>query len=423
MDESKLKSLVSSAFEDATGMKREDFDNMRREHEALRAREVEINRQYTKDLAHENMNKAYEHKARNVIKSDKYGGAGLKLGRVLRAYGVAANMRCAPEEIAKRWGDGWLADTIVNTREKALASGVLASGGALVPSDELSEMIELLRAESVVRAAGARQLPMPHGNLSMPKQTGAATAAYVGENLNTPSSQPSFGTVQLVGHKLVSIVPASNELLRESDPRADQIVRDDLLATMSLKEDEQFLKGTGGGNTPLGLLYQISAANQFAREQAAAVSTYSEIVADLFRAAATIAGDNVKLRSPAWFMNSRTQYHLMSLHEAGLYPFKEEMSRGRLINFPYFVSNQITNTESGLDETLVFLVEMSEVLIGDAQELEIQVFPGGTYYNGVDLTSGISTDQTVFQATSKHDIALRHAEAGAVINTVDWGAP
>ena len=66
---------------------------------------------------------------------------------------------------------------------KALAAGVGASGGFIVPPDYVNEIIELLRPRAVVRAANPRSMPMPRGTMTLPAQTAASVASYGRRNL------------------------------------------------------------------------------------------------------------------------------------------------------------------------------------------------------------------------------------------------
>ena len=52
--------------------------------------------------------------------------------------------------------------------------------------------------------------------------------------------------------------------------------------------------------------------------------------------------------------------------------------------------------------------------------MEVEAFPGGTYFDGSALQSGISRDQTVLRALSKHDIAMRHNLAASLLTGVLW---
>lgn len=422
----KIRQEVEKAVENATGMNSEQFKTFRKQMENARDQSNEINRKHTAEMAYTAMDPGYRRAARHVISGDPYEGAGLRLGRLIRTITAAKSLGVSPESLARTNGDEWLARDIEGarvSREKALAAGQLTAGGALVPDEYVAELIELKRSRSVVRAAGARVVPMRNGSMTLPKQTGSGTATYVGENSNITKSEQTFGNIQLVAHKLASLTPMSNDLLRESDPSADQIVRDDLAQIQALREDLAFIRDDGTSNTPKGIKFRIPAAHIFDRTQAGATSTLAEITSDLFKLIEKVEGSNVSLLSAGWLMTSRTKSGLMRLRDGnGNFAFMEEMKGGNLLGWPFHITNQIPkNLGGGSDATELTFCEFSQALIADALSLEVSVYDGGTYHDGSALVSGISQDQTVIRAISMHDFALRHDEAAAVLTAVDWG--
>src|SRR4051812_25112746 len=107
-------------------------------------------------------------------------------GRWARALGVSRmNVGKAVEYAKTAWKDDVVA--------KALAESTFIDGGVLVPDNVSNEVIALLRPLSAVRALGAREVPMPNGNLSMPYVNTGVTPYTVAENQNVLPSGMSFG--------------------------------------------------------------------------------------------------------------------------------------------------------------------------------------------------------------------------------------
>ena len=422
LKEEDLVKLIEGAVENSTGMKPAELKEFQNQLKEANEKASETNRRYTGEVLrdlHGNSGEDYERRARHVISGDKFKGAGLKWARCVRAHAAAKLTGLSAKDVAHRWGDQWLAESIERAEAKSLTAGTLADGGALVSDEFVPELIELLRAMSVVRTAGPRVLDMPSGSLTMPRQTAAATASYTGEVTNITSSQQTLDQIQLTGRKLAALTPVSNDLLRQSNPSADQMVRDDLVRVMALREDLAFLRGDGTQNTPKGLLNQTAAANKFNSTG----NTLANILSDLGKMMEKLEGANVPVMNPVWFMTSRSKNHLSTLTEGvGRYFFNDEILRGQLRGSPIGMSNQIPNNlGGGNNESEVYLVEPSEMIIGDVFSMELEVFPGGAFHDGANVISGISTDQTVIRALSKHDFALRHPEACAVLEAVQWG--
>ncbi len=70
---------------------------------------------------------------------------------------------------AAEFCDTRFGDDEVTRQVKALVSNVTGEGGALIPQDFLADLIELLRANTVVRGAGPFEVGMPMGNLTIPR--------------------------------------------------------------------------------------------------------------------------------------------------------------------------------------------------------------------------------------------------------------
>src|SRR5690349_9876197 len=100
---------------------------------------------------------------------------GIAAARMVRALASSrGDIGRAKAFVAKVYNDD-LGDEV----QKALISSELEAGGALIVPEYASEIIELLRSRTVVRAAGARTLPMNTGTLTIRKHVAGSSASYV----------------------------------------------------------------------------------------------------------------------------------------------------------------------------------------------------------------------------------------------------
>jgi HK97 family phage major capsid protein len=339
---------------------------------------------------------------------------------------------------------------------RALIASVGASGGFIVPPDYVNEIIELLRPQAVVRAAGPRALPMPRGTLTLPGQLSAATASYQNETAAIAKSQPAVDQIVASYKKLTALVPVSNDLMRYADPAADAFVRDDLVKVIALREDLAFMLGDGTQDTPKGFL---TFANMWVANQGGTIgnwlttgnSTMAVNAADpantsggnfitsteaytLATAAAELGGAvnrldtaNVPDDRRCWFMHPRSYNYLFNVQNSlGVYVFRDELMTGKLLTYPFKKSTQIgTNYYDGNGAqttcSFVFLVEMDEALLLDSMTLELAVSREGTYIDsGGNTVSAFSQDQTIIRAIAEHDFQMRHNQSVAVIQRVLW---
>lgn len=339
---------------------------------------------------------------------------GESAARIVRALAVG---RGDPERAARYVKSNWGDEDI----EKALIEGSDSAGGYIVPPEFSAEIIELLYSRTLVRRLGAQPMPMDTGTLNIPKLASGAQSGYIGESTNVPTSEQSFGQIQLVWKKLATLVPVSNDLIRHSNPQADGIVRNDLMSSMSVREDQAFIRDDGTNQKPMGLRYWAPASNVIA---ANATVNLDNVTSDLGRLWLTLANNNAIFSQPGWVLSPRTQNYLMTVRDGnGNYAFRDEMLRGRLWGYPYGATTSIPDNLGAGNESEVYLVDFADAIIGESSQLVIDASPEAAYHDGTNVQAAFSLDQTVIRAIARHDFAVRRAEADAAVLTgVTWGA-
>ena len=289
---------------------------------------------------------------------------------------------------------------------KQLSATTPSEGGFLIGEQYSEDIIPLLLSRTAVMELGARHIPMPKGNINIPKLTGGATSYYIGENQNATDSKPSFGSIKLSSKKLVTLVPVSNDLIRDASPAADMLVRDDMVSQMKLKIDYTAMYGDGTAYTPIGIKNSVATAN---RTTASAAATLSADVPGTM--IGLLMNANTPMISTGWIFNSRIWAAFYNLKTTtNQYIYRDEMNRGTLNGFPFRVSNQITTANSTAGTTYfdIFLGDFSEFMFGDEMAFEFMASQEASWYDGTSLQSAFSLDQTVLKITAKHDMALRH---------------
>lgn len=352
---------------------------------------------------------------RVTVVGDAAKGTGINLARYMKALAVGKMRGVSPVEVAKSWGYDHIA--------KALGQSNFAEGGSLVHPEYSGEFIELLRNEAVIRKAGARQIGMG-ASLTFDGQAGSASASYGGSTSTiTPSNPTTNQPLVLSEKKLTGLVPVPNDLLRNKSVGAEELVRDDLVKVMALKEDEKFLYGSGSSFEPRGLQSQLKAAHKYAMTALAAAGkpTIEELKREINKAKKALKKANAPMNKCVWLISPTVEAGILNSvgpGGEGTNQIEREMNeRGTIGGFPYFVTNQIPETTSAD----VFLLCMDEVIIGDSMNLELEFFPNAAFTQSGAVVSGISTDQSCFRAIAKHDIGLRHDVSGINITGVTYG--
>ena len=305
----------------------------------------------------------------------------------------------------------------------ALSGATEAAGGVTIPRPMAGELIELLRARVVVRAAGARTFPMPAGQVRHAKQSASATASYTAENAAIPESQPTFDKIDQSFKKLTGLVPVGNSLLRHSGLAMAQMVRDDLVKIMALREDLAFIRGDGSANTPRGIRNWLLAANWTAALNSGVAATAAAAEGALRRVVSRVEDANVALTNPGWIMRASTKNWLAFLKDANGNPlFPTVEANGTLLGARIHTTSQIPNNlGTATDETEVYFGEFTEAMIGDSMDLSISVSTDAGYVDASgDYISAYQNDLTLMRAISEHDFALEHDVAFAGFNAKAW---
>jgi len=193
---------------------------------------------------------------------DKFKGQSFTRMVIAKAVGHLEGI--SPLVVAeKRWGRS--NPLLVSLIKTAVAGGGTESGewGAeLVAADTrfTGDFIEFLNAATIFDRLGLREIP---ANVMIKGQDGAATGYWVGQSKPIPVSAQSFSNVSLTPLKVAALAVVSNELLRDSTPAAEMLVRDALVEASSQKIDTTFLStsAVSANVSPAGILYGLAAGS------------------------------------------------------------------------------------------------------------------------------------------------------------------
>lgn len=163
------------------------------------------------------------------------------------------------------------------------------------------EFIDVLRNESSVMQAGARMMPGLVGNVAIPKKTAASTAGWIAtEGGASSESEPTFGTVSLAPKTVGAYTDVTRQLILQSTPAVEALVRDDLTQALALAIDKGALEGSGSSGQPTGIL-NTSGVNK-PSSFAAAVPTFAEMV----ELETMVAADNALFGNLAYITDAST---------------------------------------------------------------------------------------------------------------------
>jgi HK97 family phage major capsid protein len=295
------------------------------------------------------------------------------------------------------------------------------SGGALIPQNIHEEVIELLRARTVVRRLGARPVPLPNGNLSMPRLSSGATSGYVGEGSDVLATESQFDDVKLSAKTMITLVPISNQMIGRAGYNVEQIVLSDMIGAMSVREDKAFLRDDGTSDTPAGFKKVATDASRTV-DWAGATAGLATIDAFLDSLILKLMESDSLLIQPGWALSPRSYMKLFGLRDGNGNKVYPEMAQGQLKGWPILQSTTVpVNLGTGSNETEIYFADWNDVVIGEQENMKIDFSKEATYKDaGGNLVSAFARNQSLIRVVAEHDIGFRHPE-GLVLGTgVTW---
>lgn len=354
--------------------------------------------------------------ARELDRQERVYGKCLTLGRMVRAIGAAGLKKDFSREGPLRILQDVFKDrAVTQMMERALSVGTPSEGGYLIQQVLGTDMVELLRDQTVIMDLGAREIEMPEGNLTLPRQSAGSTFTYKPEGGKITSSQPTVGDVKWNSKKLTGNIPISNDLLRlGTSPMADALVRDDAVAGIAVARDNAGLNGLASVDTPLGVLNDPD-VTQVTIGEVIDADNISKFLLALLNAKV-----NFKTGKFGWAINPTVWYILYNAHSLnGQYYFRDELDRGMLLGYKYGRTTLIANGVDGHVTTKIAFGNWAEYLIALQGGLEAAVSSEASYYDADgNIQSTWGKDQTVMRFIERHDMRMRQAAAMAVSSDV-----
>ena len=290
--------------------------------------------------------------------------------------------------IAEAPNNGFYVPYEIQQRDMTATTG--NAGGYVVATDNLAgSFIDLLRNRAVVAQLGATMMTGLVGNVTIPKQTAAATAYWLtNEATAITESQMTLGQLALSPKNVGAYTELSRQLMLQSSPAADALVMNDLARVLALAIDLVALEGSGASGQPTGISQTAGIGS---------VTGTSIDYAKVLEFQTDVAGGNalaancayVTTPSVAALLKQRVAFSSTAspLWEGGILD-------GNLQGFRAVATNSVTAA------SMVF-GDFSQVVIGEWGMLELALNP---YANFAAAISGIRAIQTV-------DIGIRQAGA------------
>jgi HK97 family phage major capsid protein/HK97 family phage prohead protease len=293
--------------------------------------------------------------------------------------------------------------TIANA-QRDLTVGTATAGGHTVATDLLAgSFIDLLRNSLALSGLGVRMLTDLNGNVAIPRQTGGATAYWVGENAAPTESQQAFDQVALTPKTVGAFTDMSRRLLIQSSIDVEALVRQDLATILALAIDLAGVNGSGSSNQPRGIL-QTSGIGSVPGGTNGLAPAWSHIVG--LETAVAVA--NADVGNLAYLTNTKVRGTLKQTQRFTSTDTPIWGDNGMVNGYKTGVSNQVPSNltkGSGTNLSAIIFGNWADLLIGMWGGLDLLVDP---FTGGTAGTVRVSVLQDV-------DVSVRHAESFAAM--------
>ncbi|MCL4716710.1 MAG: phage major capsid protein [Hyphomonadaceae bacterium] len=131
--------------------------------------------------------------------------------------------------------------------------------GLIFDEHRPDQYIDALRANLVSARLGATVLSGLQGNVGIPKNTANRSGQWIAENAALSPVDGSFGSVTLAPKHVGALTEFSRNMLLQSSPDIETLIRGDFAAALAVALDKAALVG-GGSNEPSGVIDRLTDA-------------------------------------------------------------------------------------------------------------------------------------------------------------------
>jgi HK97 family phage major capsid protein/HK97 family phage prohead protease len=359
---------------------------------------------------------------------------GIRFARYVRCMGIAHKDHLDAVKLAEvLYGER---DPVVVGMVKAAGTAVGAynttTDAALIGNEGgFADFVELLRNRSVVGRFGSGGIPSLRGipfRVPLITQATSGGAYWVGEGDGKPVVKGTFTRTELAPLKIAAISVATMEVLRDSSPGAERLIRDDLAASIVERMDLSFIDPTNAGSAGV---FPASITNGAESIAATGTGDADDIRLDVRAVMQKFIDAKNPLTTGVWVMSASNALALSMLKNTlGQPEFPAiTINRGMFEGLPVIVSDHIG--------TYVALVNASDIWFGDeggiqidmSDQASLQMVGGddeGSTQNSITptATSVVSlwqTNSVGIRAERTLNWLRRRSSAVAYISGAQWG--
>ncbi|MCO6386229.1 phage major capsid protein [Aliihoeflea sp. 40Bstr573] len=314
---------------------------------------------------------------------------------------------------------------------KAAVSAMTTSNTSELIGNEggFADFVEFLRPMTVLGRFGTGNIPsltrIPF-RVPLISEASESDANWVGEGKAKPLTRMTAGRTELSPLKIATIAVQTMELIRDSSPSSDVLIRNSLAKAIAKREDLTFIDPTvapTAGVRPGSILNGVAATTNSTATGADGVREDVQAIIQNFVTA------NNPLQSGVWIMGATYALRLMMmLNPLGQREFPGiSMQGGTFFELPVIVSNYLGDYVALVNAEDVWFADDGGVEIAMSTEASLEMDSAPAHNSDTptpaELVSMFQTNSVAFRAERTINWARRRASAVAWMDNITWGDP
>ena len=374
------------------------------------------------------------------VRAEVQAEKGLAMAQVVRFLGCSkgSNFEALQMAIAHAEGGRPIDKRVIPVLKAAVASGNVGNAtwaGALVGEETslYADFVDYLRPLTILGRFGNGGIPalrrVPF-RVPLIGQTSGGSGYWVGEGKAKPLTKFDYNRTHLEPLKVANIAVLTMEVIRDSSPAADTLVRDGLVEALRERMDRDFIdpdKAASAGVSPASITNGVAPLHSSGKDETAVDRDVKAIFG------AFIAANNAPT-SGVWLMDNITALALSLMKNPlgqFLYP-QMTMNGGVFQGLPVIASQYVPVDDS--NGHIVALINASDIYFSDDGGFEIAMSTeaslqmdsaptsDSTTPTAEQLVSMFQTNSVAFRAERALNWARRRESAVAFMDGVNWGA-
>lgn len=362
------------------------------------------------------------------IKIDKAPDAGIRFARYAKCLAISTKTNQPIASVAEQIY-GKVDSDFVDQTKAAVSAMTTANTGALIGNvGGWADFVEFLRPRTILGRFGQNGIPsltsVPF-RVPLITEDSESEANWVGEGKGKPVTRFTVGRTILEPLKVATISVQTMELIRDSSPNSDVLLRNSLANSIAKRLDQTFITPA---TAPVAGVSPGSIINGVTATAGSAATDADGARADAEALLGTFIASNNDLTTGVWIMSGTTALKLMSLRNPlGQREFPEmTLAGGTFYGLPAIVSNYVGDYLALVNAADIYVGDEGglEIAMSTEASLEMETVPtqdvGAAAPVAAELVSMFQTNAVAFRAERAISWKRRRAGAVAWVNNLAW---